>query len=142
VSASLCSIPDPQRADFHGPDGDPPLGFILDTADVVGSTAIPLGILLLGAGFARMEIPRPLSRLPWVAMISTALCKMVILPVIGVVMVQGFVQHGFVQSDEKVLRFVLMFLSGTPSALNQLVLTQLFCGDNDVDTLCAFLLLQ
>lgn len=41
-----------------------------------------------------------------------------------------------------VLRFVAMFLSGTPSALNSLIMTMIYSPDGRADTLSAFLALQ
>jgi hypothetical protein len=41
-----------------------------------------------------------------------------------------------------VLLFVAMFLAGTPSAVNQLVMTQIYSPDGTADTLSAFLALQ
>lgn len=40
------------------------------------------------------------------------------------------------------LLFVAMFLAGTPSAVNQLVMTQIYSPDGAADTLSAFLALQ
>lgn len=83
----------------------------------MGNIAVPLALILLGASFARMKIPRPLSRLPLMAMFLTTMAKMVMLPVIGVFLVQAMTAGGLVAKDAKVLRFVMMFLSGTPTAV-------------------------
>lgn len=45
-------------------------------------------------------------------------------------------------SDNIALRFVGMFLSGTPAAVNQLTVTQLYAGNNSLSTLSTFLLVQ
>jgi hypothetical protein len=42
----------------------------------------------------------------------------------------------------QVRTFVAILLSGTPAAVNQLVLTQLYNPEGSADTLAAFLLLQ
>lgn len=76
-----------------------------------------MALILLGASFARMKIPRPLSRLPIPAMIFCSLAKMVLLPVIGVFMVQAMVRGGLIPKSSIVEIFVAMFLSGTPSAV-------------------------
>ena len=78
---------------------------------------MPLALILLGASFARIKLPRPLSRLPMKAMFLTTIAKMAVLPVIGVLLVQAMTKAGFVHKDEKALRFVMMFLSGTPTAV-------------------------
>ncbi|KAF5373741.1 hypothetical protein D9758_000700 [Tetrapyrgos nigripes] len=125
-----------------GPDGRPPLAFILDTADFAGAISIPLSLIVLGASFARMAVPRPFSKLPITAMILVTLVKTVLLPIIGVVMVQGMTSTGFIEKDALAMRFVAMFLSGTPSAVNQLIVSSLYSPDGNCDTLVAFLLVQ
>ena len=52
----------------NGPDGKPPLAFLLDTANFIGALCIPVGLMLLGASFARIKIPRPWTKLPIPAM--------------------------------------------------------------------------
>lgn len=54
------SIPD-------APDGQPPLSFIYQTADFIGALGIPAALILVGASFARLKIPRPISKLPLAA---------------------------------------------------------------------------
>ncbi|TBU57227.1 auxin efflux carrier [Dichomitus squalens] len=127
---------------WHGPDNRPPLAFVMDTAQFVDTIAVPLALILLGASFARIKVPRPLSRLPIMAMLLVTLAKMVLLPVIGVVVVQAMVRGGFIPADAKAERFVAMLLSGTPSAVNQMIVSSLYAPDGNVDTLAAFLLVQ
>ncbi|GJE87345.1 auxin efflux carrier [Phanerochaete sordida] len=127
---------------WHGPDGKPPLAFIIDTASFVGNIAVPLALIMLGASFARLRVPRPLSRLPLPAMLAVALVKMALLPVVGVFMVQGMTARGLIDRASRAERFVAMFLSGTPAAVNQMIVASLYAPDGDVDTLSAFLLVQ
>lgn len=86
-------------------------------ANFVGGITIPLALILLGASFARLRVPRPLSRLPIMAMLAVSIAKMVLLPVIGVFIVQAMVQNGLIDKNAKAERFVAMFLSGTPAAV-------------------------
>ncbi|KAK7467312.1 Protein M3 [Stygiomarasmius scandens] len=102
---------------WTGPDGKPPLSFILDTANFVGDITIPLSLIILGASFSRMSIPRPLSKLPITAMIMVTLAKTVLVPIIGVTMVEGMTKSRFIPKDALAERFVAMFLSGTPTAV-------------------------
>ena len=83
----------------------------------MGGIAVPLSLILLGASFARVKVPRPLSRLPMMAIFITTMVKLAILPVIGVLLVQAMTKAGLVHKDEKALRFVMMFLAGTPTAI-------------------------
>ncbi|KAH8818630.1 auxin efflux carrier [Flagelloscypha sp. PMI_526] len=128
--------------DWKGPDGRPPLTIFFDAADFVGAIAVPMGLILLGANFARMKIPRPISRLPIPAMITSALVKLVLLPVMGVFIVQAMVRNGLIPQEAKAEKFVAMFLSGTPAAVNQVIVSTLYAPDGELDTLTAFLLIQ
>jgi len=63
-----CSLVQPLKALFvrtpnwsgtrvpYAPDGNPPLEFILETANFIGAIAVPVGLLLLGASFARLKV--------------------------------------------------------------------------------------
>ncbi len=142
LKALFVDISDISSYSFKGPDGRPPLAFLIDTgasstvrnaalfiallfwdfpANFIGSIAVPLALILLGASFARLRIPRPLSRLPIMAMLLSTLAKMVVLPVIGVFLVQAMTASGFVDRDAKVLRFVMIFLSCTPTAVKWVI---------------------
>ena len=79
--------------------------------------AVPLALIVLGTSFARMQIPRPISRLPIPALLAVCAAKMIVLPMIGVCMVQAMVRRGVVAKEAKVERFVSMFLSGSPAAI-------------------------
>lgn len=41
---------------FGSPNGDPPLGWLLDTASFIGGIAIPLSVIQLGGSFAEIKI--------------------------------------------------------------------------------------
>jgi len=59
----------------NGPDGKPPLSFILDTAAFIGAVCIPVGLMLLGASFARLKAPRSWSSLPIGAIMALMVSK-------------------------------------------------------------------
>lgn len=86
-------------------------------AQFIDTIAVPLTLILLGASFGRIQVPRPLSRLPIMAMLLVTLAKMVLLPVIGVLMVQAMVRGNLIPADAKAEKFVAMLLSGTPAAV-------------------------
>ena len=121
---------------WKGPDGKPPLAFLMDTglsnqpprlavnlpfvfsiAAFIGSITIPLSLVLLGSFFARMKIPRPISRLPIAAILSACVAKMVLLPIIGVFIVRAMVNRGFIPPQNRAQIFVSMYLSGTPISI-------------------------
>ncbi|THH29877.1 hypothetical protein EUX98_g4308 [Antrodiella citrinella] len=121
---------------------NPLKALFVDITTFLGNIAVPLALILLGASFARLQMPQPISRLPILAMVAVTLAKMVLLPVIGVFTVQSMVSGGLISHDSRVEKFVAMFLSGTPAAVNQLIISSLYAPDGNVDTLSAFLLLQ
>ncbi|KAJ4474504.1 auxin efflux carrier [Lentinula aciculospora] len=121
--------------DWIGPDGSPPLNFIMDTATFIGALCVPLSLIILGASFARMSIPKRLSTLPIPAMILVTLSKEVMVPVIGIFLTQTFVAKGLIPKESLAQRFVAIFLSGTPTAVNQLVVATLYAPEGGMDTL-------
>ena len=80
-----------------------------------------------------MQIPRPLSRLPIMAMFAAALAKMALLPVIGVFVVQGMVKGGLIPREALAERFVAMFLSGTPAAVKYVTVPRCHLRKTEVD---------
>ncbi|KAF8502700.1 auxin efflux carrier [Russula emetica] len=137
----------PPSSDFQphfrpvAPDGQPPLAFILDTATFIGGACIPLGLICLGSALACLSL-RSGGPFPKGAIASLALGKMVVLPIIGVAITRGFARVGFVHSDDKVLQFVCILLSGLPAASTQVYLTQIYSPTGTVEHLSAFLIPQ
>lgn len=91
------------------PDGQPPLAFIMDAAVFVGAASVPLGLICLGSALAQMKIARnSLNTLPVGAIITFAIGRMLLLPVLGVMITQGLVKGGVIPAHDKVLQFVCM----------------------------------
>ncbi|KAG2136363.1 auxin efflux carrier [Suillus bovinus] len=125
------------------PDGQPPLAFIMDTAAYLGAASSPIGLIILGSAIARMSIPRGRwTALPLRAIVTLAVGKQLIMPVLGVLICEGFTQIGFIHAEDKVLRFVCIFVSCLPIASSQVILTQAFSDATTTDHLVAFLLPQ
>ncbi|KAI0659643.1 auxin efflux carrier [Cubamyces menziesii] len=127
---------------WHGPDGRPPLAFVMDTAQFIDTIAVPLALILLGASFARITVPHPFSRLPIMAILLVTAAKMIVLPVMGVFIVQAMTRKGLIPQDARAEKFVSMLLSGTPAAVNQMIVSSLHAPDGNVDTIAAFYLAQ
>lgn len=98
----------------NAPDGHPPLYFIMDTANFLGAASIPLGLVCLGAALAKLKMPKTWSKLPLGAIGWMAVGKLVISPILGVLIVNGFVKIGFIREEDKVLRFVTMYADYYP----------------------------
>lgn len=98
----------------NAPDGQPPLAFILDAASFIGAASVPLGLICLGSALARLKVPKRDSggwnKLPMGAIWSLAVVKMIAIPVLGVVVCQGLAKVGFIDPEDKVLRFVCMYV--------------------------------
>ncbi|GJN92474.1 hypothetical protein Rhopal_005504-T1 [Rhodotorula paludigena] len=156
VIALICALVNPLKALFvtvpdygwnpTAPDGLPPLSILLDTATFIGNASVPLGLLVLGSTLGRMEIPRPISRLPLYSIFGLALCKVVILPIIGYLFVRALTLHtNLIDEDNHVLQFVMIFFSVVPTATTQCALTVIFApedGENNSSTLSAHLITQ
>ncbi|KAF8492563.1 auxin efflux carrier [Russula emetica] len=123
------------------PDGQPPLAFVLDTATFVGAACVPIGLICLGSALACLRI-RSGEPFPRGAIVSLALAKMVVTPLIGVGITRWFVHAGFVHRDDKVLQFVCILFSGLPTATTNVYLTQIYSPTGSVEHLSAFLIPQ
>ncbi|EJT98992.1 auxin efflux carrier [Dacryopinax primogenitus] len=125
------------------PDGQPPLAFVLDIATFFGNASVPLGLLCLGSAFARMNIPRPLRNAPLASMVALALAKMILLPVLAVLIVQCLTYHtSLMDPNDKVLRFVAIFISGVPTATTQVYLTSVHSPSGECQDLPGYLIAQ
>lgn len=125
------------------PDGQPPLAFVMDTAVFLGAANSPIGLIILGSALARMSVPRGgWTLLPLGAIGALAVGKQFIMPVFGVLICEGFTRIGFIDAEDKVLRFVCIFVSCLPIASTQVILTQANSDTNTTDHLAAFLLPQ
>ena len=143
----LIALVDPLKALFvsfeggpswRGPDGKPPLAFVIDTgflfisphspttrsdwrsvtAKLLGAITVPMTLILLGVSFARMDVKLgPKSGLPVSALLSVCAVKMILLPTVGVLVTRAMMARGLINPESKVQIFVAIFLSGTPSAI-------------------------
>ncbi|WWC87859.1 uncharacterized protein L201_002756 [Kwoniella dendrophila CBS 6074] len=127
----------------NGPDGNPPLFFFIETASFLGAIAVPGALLLLGASFARLKIPKNWHEVPLGAIIALMISKMILVPVFGIFVIQAFRDHtSLFPREDKIRTFISILLSGTPSQVLQLVVTQTYNPDGTAETLATFLLLQ
>ena len=94
------------------PDGQPPLAFIMDATTFVGAASVPVGLICLGSALARMRVPRrQWQNLPLGAILSLAVGKMILSPILGVLFTNALVRGGLVSAEDRVLRFVCMWVS-------------------------------
>ncbi|KAM0752507.1 hypothetical protein T439DRAFT_209834 [Meredithblackwellia eburnea MCA 4105] len=133
---------------FHplAPDGQPPLEILYATAQFVGAASVPLGLIVLGSSLAKMVIPRPVSRLPIASILWMAILRIVALPIMGFFFVKALVRYTkLVSEDNKVLQFVLVYMSCVPTGTIQIAYSQMFAPEgarNNADLLAAYLIAQ
>ncbi|KIY72614.1 auxin efflux carrier [Cylindrobasidium torrendii FP15055 ss-10] len=133
-------------ADFAmptAPDGEPPLAFIYDFATFMGAASVPLGLICLGSALARLNVPRSQWRtLPLGAIMTMAIGKMILMPVLGVLICTGLIHANVIWKDDKVLQFVCIFFSCLPTATTQVLVTQVYSNTGSAEHLAPFLIPQ
>ncbi|WRT69901.1 uncharacterized protein IL334_006892 [Kwoniella shivajii] len=106
----------------NAPDGNPPLHFIIETASFLGAIAVPGALLLLGASFARLKMPKNWKELPIGAIIALTTSKMILVPVFGIFIIQALRDHTTLlpRADKTdslstflLLQYALMFILST-----------------------------
>ncbi|OCF62002.1 hypothetical protein L486_01668 [Kwoniella mangroviensis CBS 10435] len=128
----------------YGPDGNPPLHFVIEFSSFLGAIAVLGALLLLGASFARLRVStEKLMDLPLGSIIALTCSKMILVPIFGIFVIQAFRDHtSLFPREDKIRTFIAILLSGTPSQVIQLVVTQTYNPDGTAETLSTFLLLQ
>ncbi|KAI5807603.1 hypothetical protein DFH27DRAFT_546979 [Peziza echinospora] len=137
----------PEFSMRDAPDSRPPLDFIMEITGFAGPCVPVLGLLLLGAAFSRLSI-KSLPQGFWKSVVAMACLKLVVGPIIGMVWTTQLTQHtSMINESDKMLRFVMIMASGTPSATSQIYLTTIFApldpkGSVEMSALSALLLAQ
>jgi auxin efflux carrier family protein len=111
VKALFIHVPGTHIPD--APDGQPPLAFVMDTATFVGAASVPLGLICLGSALARLKVPMTLRgwrAMPVGAISALSVAKIVVNPVLGVLICQGLTHVGVIDKNDKVLRFVCLYV--------------------------------
>ncbi|KAJ7160627.1 auxin efflux carrier transmembrane protein [Mycena crocata] len=125
------------------PDGQPPLAFVMDTANFIGAASVPMGLVCLGSALARLRVPRgSWGSLPIGAILGLSTAKILLFPVLGVLICKGLINVGVISQEDKVLQFVCMFFSCLPTATTQVFVTQVASGTGSAEHLSAFLIPQ
>ncbi|KAJ7023049.1 auxin efflux carrier transmembrane protein [Mycena alexandri] len=125
------------------PDGRPPLSFLFDTTTFIGAASVPLGLICLGSALARLEIPRGRwNHLPVGAILSMAVGRMMLMPVLGVLIAKGLTNAGIISREDKVLQFICIIFSCLPTGTTQVFVTQVYSGTGSAEHLSAFLIPQ
>ena len=108
----------------NAPDEQPPLSFVIDLVSYVGNASVPLGLLLLGATLARLQV----KKMPpgfWKTALLITFTRLVILPIFGVGVTTGFNNGGW-YGDDKLVRFVSVLEFGLPNATSLVYFTAFY----------------
>jgi len=136
-------IPVPSAHIPNAPDDQPPFVLTLDTTTFIGNASVPLGLICLGSALARTRMPRGnYHDLPLGAISSLAIGRLIMMPIFGVLVCQKLAHHEVIDPNDKVLRFVCMLISATPTASTQVYMTQVYSGTGSAEHLSPFLLPQ
>lgn len=85
---------------------EPVLQVLTEFFTFLGQFAVPIGLLNLGAALGRLSVKTFFS---WKVILSIAFSRLVLLPVIGITLVQVLTYHAsLIDPNDKMLRFVLM----------------------------------
>ncbi|KAI8821486.1 auxin efflux carrier [Fimicolochytrium jonesii] len=103
--------------------GEPPLGFLFRTLDFLAGGTVPMSLVSLGGGLAQLSFRQ--TSLP--SCLSLVTFKLLLQPVFGLglsLLLTHTLQ--WVDMHDKIFRFVLLFMSCTPTASTTILLTQFY----------------
>lgn len=110
------------------PDKQPPLSFVMDIASYVGNASVPLGLLMIGATIARLQVDKMPSGF-WKTALGVTVTRLIVLPIIGVCISLGF-HHGGWYAGDKLIWFVSVIQFCLPSATVLVYLTAFYTDPN------------
>lgn len=126
----------------NGPDGKPPLDFLLDISNFIGGASVPSALLILGFSLSRLDVRKPPALTSALLM---CLIKMAILPVLAVAWMQFLALQASWVADDRILRLSLVLPAACPTATAMLYLTQVFATEGrelELQCLSVFVITQ
>jgi predicted permease len=139
------TAPQDQYGIPEAPDGLPVLDFVIDFTSFIGNACVPLGLSMLGATIARLEV-KQLPKGFWKSILLMSVLKLVVLPIIALAWVIKLQQIGWLSRKDDMAVFVMIVTSAVPTATSQLYITAMYTppGDEHVemDCLAAYLICQ
>ncbi|ODV85533.1 hypothetical protein CANARDRAFT_198353 [[Candida] arabinofermentans NRRL YB-2248] len=104
----------------NAPDGEPPLSFLLQYVQYVGSPCVPLGLILVGSLLGRLEVKK-IPKGFWKSVLASTTYRLGILPIIGILWADRMKKIGWL--TEPMALFVNVMEFSLPSATVQTYLT-------------------
>ncbi|CAG9467120.1 unnamed protein product [Pedinophyceae sp. YPF-701] len=99
-----------------GSDNDPALKVVTSAVRSLGQAAIPSMMVVLGSNIQNGP-PRE-CELSWYTVLATLVCKLVLLPGVGVLLVYGGYSVGAFKAPDPAFLFVMFITWSMPSAIN------------------------
>ncbi|KAJ3038760.1 Protein M3 [Rhizophlyctis rosea] len=124
----------------HTIDHEPPFRFLFEVFEYVGAAGPPLGVINLGAALGRLSTK---SMLPLNISLSITMTRLVIIPILGIALTQLFTYHiSWIDPNDKILRFILMFQACCPTASATVFITQMFHPKGEANEIASVVLVQ
>ncbi|KAJ3386062.1 Protein M3 [Entophlyctis sp. JEL0112] len=118
---------------------EPPLSFLLEAIQFLGNAAVPLGLMNLGAALGRLNVER---FIPFKIIFGISVCRLVIMPAIGIAFIELLVSKGVIPADAKMLRFVLMLEACMPTASSTVYFTQMWHPKGEANAIAGVILVE
>lgn len=131
----------------QAPDGLPPLNFIMDYTNYLGSASVPFGLMLLGATLGRLKIKKLYPGF-WKTAVCLVILRQCVMPIFGVLWCDRLVKAGWLSWEkDSMLLLVIVIDWGLPTMTTIIYFTASFTPPDAVETVqmdCVafFLMLQ
>ncbi|KAJ3291657.1 Protein M3 [Rhizoclosmatium sp. JEL0117] len=116
-----------------------PLAFIFKSFQLVGGGAVPIGILNVGTALGRLQLKK---FAPIRVIGAIGFCRLILMPVLGIVLVQVLATHGIIDANDKMMRFVIMLEAAVPTASTCVFLTQFWHPKGESDMIASVVVVQ
>ncbi|KAJ3098215.1 Protein M3 [Phlyctochytrium planicorne] len=122
------------------PSPEPPLLFLFEIFEFIGNSAVPLGLLNLGAALGRLNLGKMMDvKIP----IAVAVARLIVVPCIGFLVIWLITRGGTWGGEgDRILRFVLMMEACVPTASSTVFLTQMWHPKGEADYIASVVLVQ
>ncbi|KAI9348508.1 hypothetical protein BDR26DRAFT_701757 [Obelidium mucronatum] len=126
-----------KQSNPQGPEA--PLSFLFEVLQFLGNGAVPLGLMNLGAALGRLDIQ---SLISFRVIFGITLCRLVVMPILGIVAVEMLVGYGVLDASDKMLRFVLMLEACMPTASSTVYFTQMWHPKGEANAIAGVILVE
>ncbi|KAJ3128404.1 Protein M3 [Physocladia obscura] len=116
-----------------------PLAFIFKAIQLVGNAGVPLGLLNVGSALGQLQFKK---FAPIRVITGVAVCRLIIMPILGIVIVQVLVSHGIIDANDKMMQFVMMMEAAIPTASTAVYLTQFWHPRGEADAMASVVVVQ